>query len=29
MTLGPCDDVFSLPDPAYGEDCFRLGEIRI
>src|SRR5664280_1196223 len=29
MTLGPCDDVFSLPDPAYGQHRFRLGEIRI
>src|SRR5664280_804522 len=29
MALGPCDDVFSLPDPAYGQHRFRLGEIRI
>ena len=27
MALGPCNDVRSFPDPAYGQHCFRLWEI--
>ena len=29
MTFRPCEDVFSLPDPTYGQHCFRFGEIGI
>ena len=29
VTLRPPDDVLPLPDPTYGEHCFRLGEVGI
>ena len=29
MTLGPPDDVLPLPDPTYGEHCFRLREVGV
>jgi hypothetical protein len=29
MAVRPCNDVFSLPDPAYGQHRLRLGEIGI